>query len=83
MKSARTKSDMTFEMLGKMLMTASMMTLILCIFYRSFTTLRILNALRIVIALDEAPPDDSLKCYSKNPISALRTMNISSKFQLL
>ena len=83
MKRARTNSDMTLEMFGRMLMTASMMTLILCIFYRSFTTLIILNALRIVIAFDDAPPDDSSKCCSKNPISALSTMNMSSKFQLL
>jgi hypothetical protein len=62
MKRARTNSDITLEMFGKMLITASMMTLILCIFYRSFTTLIILKALRIVIAFDDAPPDDNSKC---------------------
>ena len=64
-------------------MTASIITLILWNFWSSLATLRILKALNIVIALEEAPPYESSKCWRRKPISALITMNMSNRFHLL
>tara|TARA_B110000285_G_scaffold81607_1_gene94048 strand:+ start:175 stop:414 length:240 start_codon:yes stop_codon:yes gene_type:complete len=74
------KSDMTFAIFGRMLSTASMITLTLVKLCSSLTTLKILKALRTVITVDEL--SEICKNLIKNPMSADITINISRRFHL-
>lgn len=78
MKSTRVNKAIIFDTLGKIFITVMMMTLMLSNFYKSFTILRILNALKMVTAVEKlfSMPMKLMAI----PISAFTTMNISNKF---
>jgi hypothetical protein len=80
MKSTKANNAMMLLILGKMLITVMIISLILANFWSNLTILKILNALKMVTAVAKLFYNPSISMT--RPISALTTINMSKRFQL-